>query len=185
MQLRRAARDGIVVVHDGDGVADACEMRGHFESGASCADDEDFHDRLSSLVVGDRVLFHRGDSEDFFVEPVDVTAAVSRADEAATCRVENGRLLRREHRGHGDVHVRVMSESTKLVLGLDDVPLKGGPAFGVLVSRNEAGAEQRIELGLRAARADEHRPELVGLLVLVGGRRHRATSGSVETAGPA
>ena len=94
-------------------------------------------------------------------------ARCSRADQAAPGRVKNRRLSRREHGGHGHVHVRVVAHVTQLAFGLDDVPLKRRTAFGVLVARDEAGAKQRVELGLRAARADQHRPALVGPFVLV------------------
>src|SRR6185369_13821198 len=48
----------------------------------------------------------------------------------------------------------------------DDLALKSGPALGVLLARQEPLGEQRVELGLTSARADQGRAREFGSDIL-------------------
>ena len=69
-------------------------------------------------------------------------------------------------------------------LGLDDDALEDGAPLGVLAAREEPGREQRVELGLRAARRDQ--PRARGVEHVVGGERDpQRAEGRAGTAAPA
>ena len=83
-------------------------------------------------AFANQVLLGGRESQDLLVQLSDVPPGRPCADQPAPRRIEYRRLPRGEHGRHGHIHVRTVTDVPKLTLGLDDVALERGAAFGML-----------------------------------------------------